>query len=132
MIEWDEAALLRQVDVVVAASARRRQSLWMLFLAPDGAPLPVVVPVDDVPDRPEQLLIDNLFTILGGVLQMDPEASSVVLVLTRPVAADPDSVGAEWAAAIWAAVRGSGVNVRLFCVAAPGRTDVVPSLDAAA
>jgi len=132
MTGWDDAALLRQVDVVVSAQARRRQSLWMLFLAPDGAPLPVVVPVDDVPDRPEQLLIDNLCTILGGVLQMDPEASSVVLVLTRPKVAESDPVGAEWAAAIWAAVRESGVNVRLFCVAAPGRLEVLPALDAAA
>jgi hypothetical protein len=60
-----------------------RRSLWLLFLDEDGRPQPVLVPIDDIPSRPEARLIDGLALIADGLTSSDA-VSSVALLLSRP------------------------------------------------
>lgn len=117
----NDSALLRQLREVVDERSRRRRSLWLFFVADTGELLKVAVPIEDIPARPEPLLIENLFTILRGVLTADAEASSVVLVLTGP-----ESAADEWAGALRTAAGETEIELRLICLATPGGLDPLP------
>ena len=117
----NDMALLRQLREVVDERSRRRRSLWLFFVAGTGELLKVAVPIDDIPARPESQFIDNLFTILRGVLTVESDAGSVVLVLTGS-----DPAANEWAAALRAAAEESDIELRLVCLATPGSLDPLP------
>lgn len=57
-----------------------RSTLWMLLLKDDGLVLPVVVPVDDIPERPTSG-IEGLTEMLHHVV---PPGGSVAFLLSRP------------------------------------------------
>lgn len=65
-----------------------RRSLWMVFLDGNDETLPVIFPMDDLPDAPEPLLIGSLRHILDELLATTP-AVAVSFLLSRP---GPDAV----------------------------------------
>lgn len=60
-----------------------RRSIWLLFLAEDGWLNPLLVPIDDIPDRPVPLFLDNLRYIVRELIGTH-DAASVALLLSRP------------------------------------------------
>ena len=77
------------------------RTLWLTWLGADGRQLPVVVPVEDVPNRPDPALLVGLRDVHDGVLRDQlGGAGHVALALCRPggaaVTADDDA----WAAAL--------------------------------
>lgn len=117
----NDVALLRQLREVVDERSRRRRSLWLFFVAGTGELLKVAVPIDDIPARPEALFVENLFAILRGVLTVESDASSVVLVLTGS-----DPAAKDWAVALRVAASETDIDVRLICLATPGSLDPLP------
>lgn len=59
-----------------------RRSLWMIFLADSGELAPAVVPIDDIPVEPDELLLRNLGNVVSELLS-DGLASAAFL-LSRP------------------------------------------------
>jgi hypothetical protein len=118
-------AILDRVGQLIPPSARQSRSLVLFFLDGDARALPVVVPVDDVPEDPEPAVIGNLCWLLSQVLgdqvpgEQGPDAS-VVIMLTRPGAAEPDSTDLIWRDRLGGAATRQGVRVRLICLATPG------------
>jgi hypothetical protein len=115
-----DVEILGRIGQLIPASARGRRSLVLFFLDGDARTLPVVVPIDDVPEDPEPAVIENLCWILSQVLsEQDPDAS-VVIMLTRPGRAEPDSTDLTWRDRMSGAAVSQGVRVRLVCLATPG------------
>ena len=61
------------------------RSLWLTWLGADGRQLPVVVPVEDLPQRPDAALLVGLGEVHGGVLRDQlGGAGHLALALCRP------------------------------------------------
>jgi hypothetical protein len=58
--------------------------LWLLFLAPDGRPAGPLLGLDDLPDGPWDLPLDDLVTICRDILDGPGGGGSVAMLLTRP------------------------------------------------
>lgn len=71
-----------------------RRSLWLIFLDADGVQLPIIMPIDDVPARPDRTLLDNLGEILRQVRAADRHVAGVAMLLSRP--GDDSATAADW------------------------------------
>lgn len=115
-----DADVLRRVASIVDRPSRRQRSVWLLFLSVDGRQLPVVVPIGDVPARPDPPMIGNLAFVIAGALAGQPPGCSAVVVLTRPGAATPGDTDRYWLATLDGAAREHGAAIRMVCLATPG------------
>lgn len=79
-----------------------RRSLWMIFLAVDGELAPVVVPIDDIPIEPDELLLRNLAEIVGALLT-DNSLDSAALLFSRPGPSSMLENDRDWARALLSA-----------------------------
>ncbi len=91
--------------------------MWLLFLSPDGVQLPVVVPIDDVPERPGPLLVGNLCGVIADVLADAAPGGSAVVTLTRPGNETVDDTDRYWFRTLYRAARERGASLRLLCLA---------------
>lgn len=112
--------VLRRVDLLVDHEARQWRSIWLLFVAVTGVQLPVVVPIDDVPDRPEPHAASSLSWIIAEALQHHVPGGSAIVVLTRPGAGPATDADRAWAATLHRAARERGATLRMLCLATPG------------
>ena len=91
--------------------------MWLLFLSHDGVLLPTVVPIDDVPERPDPSLVGNLCGVLADVLSEAAPRGSAVVALTRPGGDTVDDTDRRWFRALHSAARERGASIRLLCLA---------------
>jgi hypothetical protein len=112
--------ILDRIGQLIQPEARQWRSLVLFFLDGEARTLPVVVPVDDVPEDPEPAVVENLVWILSQVLREQEPGASVVMMLTRPGPPEPDSTDLIWRDRLAKAAAGRGVTVRLLCLATPG------------
>jgi hypothetical protein len=115
-----DADVLRRVDQLIQPDARLRETLWLFFLDRNQQQLPVVVPIDDVPDDPEPELVGNLCCIVSEVLGDSEPEGSVVFVLTRPGPMTPDYADRTWRDRLRDAAAAHGTRIRMMCLATPG------------
>ncbi len=108
--------VLHRVDLLLGEPARQLRSIVLLFLDGEGRQLPVVVPIDDLPERPDPLLIGNLCWTIGEALTQYPGGSAVV-VLTRPAAGQVSDADRCWARNISRSARERGAPIRMLCLA---------------
>jgi hypothetical protein len=111
--------ILARIGQLVLPESREWRSLVLFFLDGDARTLPVVVPIDDVPEDPEPAVIENLCWILSQVLGEQAPGASVVIMLTRPGAAEPEDADVIWRDRLADAAAGRGVRVRLICLGTP-------------
>lgn len=114
-----EDDVLRRVDQLIEPDMRRRQSLWLFFLDRNQQQLPVVVPIDDVPDDPDPELVGNLCFIVSEVLGDSEPQGSVVFVLTRPGPVMPEEPDRTWRDRLRDAAAEHGARIRMMCLATP-------------
>lgn len=69
-----------------------QRRLWLLFLSGDGRPLGPLVTIDDLPDGPFDLPVDDLVSLCRELLDGPGGGGSVAMLLTRP-GRDPWHVG---------------------------------------
>src|SRR3954470_16748876 len=60
-----------------------RRSVWLLFLGSDGRPTPALVPIDDIPQRPVPLFLENLGHIVRELVGWQ-DIASMAMLLSRP------------------------------------------------
>lgn len=83
------------VDLVVALLERPvRRQCWVLFLAPRGVPIQLVVPIADLPYQPDDHVED--FGALVADLVDQVSAADVVLAWERPGTRGLSPVDWEW------------------------------------
>ena len=84
------------------------RQLWLNVLGGDRRPTPVLLQIDEVPVVPEPPLLDGLMAVIEELLQDEPDGSVAVL-LARPGSASMSQDDRDFAQALTAAARCSGV-----------------------
>jgi hypothetical protein len=114
-----DADVLRRVDILVDLEARQERSAWLLFVAATGVQMPVVVPIDGVPEQPDPRTVSSLSWLIAEALRLHVPAGSAVVVLTRPGPTQPADADRAWAKTLYRAARDRGASLRLVCLATP-------------
>ena len=60
------------------------RQLWLLFLDPDGRPSGPLLTVDDLPDGPYDLPVDDLVEVCREILDGPGNGGSVAMLISRP------------------------------------------------
>jgi hypothetical protein len=76
--------VLARVSAIIEPAVRRQRSLWLFFLERDGKQANLVVPIDDVPERPEAPIVANVCYVASESVAQAPRILSVVIALSRP------------------------------------------------
>lgn len=76
--------VLDRVAAIVSPAARRYRTLWLFFLHHDGMQANLVVPIDDIPDRPEPAVVHNVCYVASESITQAASLLSVVITLSRP------------------------------------------------
>ena len=77
------------------SDSRACRSLWVIFLATSGELCPAVMPIDDLPDEPDETMLGNLADIARTLL--DDGLGSVAFLLSRPGPTPMDDSDRRWA-----------------------------------
>lgn len=80
-----------------------QRSLWVIFLDDRKRTLPVIVPIDQLPDKPDPELLDNLASVMTEVMS-NTRAESAALLLSRPGSDQISDSDRCWARALMEAV----------------------------
>jgi hypothetical protein len=108
----DDAVLERIEQLVGSAIVPRR--LWVMFVDGDQRQAPVMMPIDDIPLRPDRT-VDGLGQVLAGIapdLATDTGPGSVIFVLERLGNARVTPDDRAWARALSATCSEVGVGTR--------------------
>lgn len=109
--------LLRYVDRLVDQHSRRHRTLWLLFVSSEGVPLPVVIPIDGVPEWPDPQSVGNICFITADVLAHQAPGGTAVVVLARPGSETVDDTDRHWFRTIHGAARDYGASIRMLALA---------------
>lgn len=112
----DDAALLAFARFLHDGVTPRWRTLWFVMLDGERRPLPVIVPVDHVPDEPDVRMVNELGRAWHGIGQGEPGAS-ILLMLERPGSADASVEDHAWRVALGAAAVEHDLTVAAFFVA---------------
>jgi hypothetical protein len=111
--------VLRRVDLLVDQDARQERRIWLLFLAASGVQLPVVVPIDGVPENPDLTTARSLCWVIAEALRENVPGGHAVVVLIRPGAGQADDADRDWARTLHRAAGDRGACIRMVCLATP-------------
>jgi hypothetical protein len=111
--------VLERVAAIIDPAARRHRALWLFFLERDGTQANLVVPVDDVPERPEAALIGNLCHIASESIAQAPRLQSVVITLSRPGTTRRTDSDRHFLRALQHGASRHATPVRMLCLASP-------------
>jgi hypothetical protein len=79
-----------------------QRSVWHIFFEPDGRMNPLVVPIDDVPEEPDELLLRNLAYAVREAIR-DTDVACLAALLSRPGPAQMSAHDRRWAQELRAA-----------------------------
>jgi hypothetical protein len=111
--------VLRRVDLLIDQNARQERSIWLLFLSATGVQLPVVVPIDGVPEQPDLTTARSLCWVIAEALRENVPGGHAVVVLTRPGAGAVEVTDRDWATTLHRAAGDRGACIRMVCLATP-------------
>lgn len=95
-------------------------ALWFVLLDAEDRTLPVVLPIVDVPVRPDRAVARRLMYVLDGYLRSDAPGGSVVVGLVRAAGGDLGAFEALWVPALREA--SDDVGLHLWAVVAIGES----------
>ena len=73
--------------------------LWLTFFEADGLPVPLVIPIEDLPARPDGEQLDGLALIARQLID-EGQVASVAMLLSRPGPPTKTADDRAWARAI--------------------------------
>lgn len=91
---------------LLAAESFEQRSLWVIFLDQYDRTLPVIFPVDDLPDQPDDRLVHNLAAIVDNILATTTAVATAFL-LSRPGPENMTDFDRRWARSLLATFAGS-------------------------
>ncbi len=99
------------------------RSLWLMFISADGAPVPQLTEITDLPERPTTSDVESMGRFLSHF-----EGSDIRLgvLLTRPGAGIPDHDDHAWVGAAYQACRDAQVRCEVVHVATATAVTPVP------
>jgi hypothetical protein len=99
-----DADLQRHWTILMGPGGFAYPCVWSIWFDDDGASLPLVIPIDDVPEYPDDQLVDNLMLGLRQPLDAG-QATSLAMLLSRPAGARLRPGDRAWARALIAAAQ---------------------------
>jgi hypothetical protein len=111
--------VLRRIDLLIDQDARQERSIWLLFLSANGVQLPIVVPIDGVPDQPDLTTARSLCWVIAEALRENVPGGHAIVVLTRPRPGPEDDADHDWARTLHRAAGDRGASLRMVCLATP-------------
>lgn len=103
-----------------------KRTLWLMFVAPDGATVGRLTQIDLVPARPVQRLLDQLLRTCAEMVEHDlPAGTTVAFLRSRPGRGPVDDEDVAWASGLLSAARTVGVPCEPVHVANDERLVVV-------
>lgn len=76
--------VLARVGAIIDPATRRDRTLWLFFLERDGTQANLVVPIDNIPERPEAPAVANVCYVASESIARAPRILSVIITLSRP------------------------------------------------
>jgi hypothetical protein len=117
-----DSDVIERVRQLVGPATVARQ-LWIMFVDGDGRQAPVILPISDIPLRPEASVIDNLAAVMAGMcadLTTDVGSGSVILTLERIGRDAVLAADRQWAVALREACERAGATLRGVYVSTSG------------
>jgi hypothetical protein len=111
--------VLRRIDLLIDQDARHERSIWLLFVSATGVQLPVLVPIDGVPEYPDPTTARTLCWVIAEALREHIPGGHALVVLTRPWAGPADRADLDWATMLHRAAASRGASLRMVCLATP-------------
>lgn len=111
--------VLNRVAALISPAARRYRTLWLFFFDRDGTQANLIVPIDDIPDRPAASVLANLCYVAAESITVTRPGGTVVITLSRPgtLKLTPDDRHVLRALQHGAAVHAT--PLRMLCLATP-------------
>jgi hypothetical protein len=85
------------------------RSLWLMLVDPEGTPVPRVLEIDDLPQLPDDLLLDRLVEMCEHLVAED--GMRIAFLLSRPGQDGVSPGDRQWGRALVAAARRAGMGV---------------------
>ncbi|HEX3961942.1 MAG TPA: hypothetical protein VHZ03_35825 [Trebonia sp.] len=115
-----DADVLARVDEVIEPAARRERALWLFFFYSDGTQAPVIVPVEDMPELPEEDDTDIPFHMLRHFYGLNEDDDlSFVLTLSRDGTLELTESDRRWLRLLQGGIKEYAAPVRMLCLATP-------------
>jgi hypothetical protein len=112
--------VLARVDEIIEPAARQDRALWLLFFYPDGTQAPVVMPLDDMPEMPDEDDGEVPFHILRHFYGLEGGNDlSFVLVMCRSGSLELTISDRQWLAVLEWGITEYDAPVRMICLATP-------------
>ena len=108
--------VLDRVGSCMAQQSPDSRSLWIMFVDAGGVQLPVVVPLDGIPESPEPAGAHAVCHMIGHVLDDAAPGGSAVIALTRPGTGHVRESDQRWASSLREAAAEEGVSLRTVCL----------------
>jgi hypothetical protein len=111
--------VLGRVAAIIAPSARYDRTLWLFFLGPDGTQAKLVVPIDDIPERPAPSMLGNVCYVATEAIAHSWPGGNVVITLSRPGGLKLTDSDRHILRAFQHGASVHGTPVRMLCLATP-------------
>jgi hypothetical protein len=111
--------VLDRVAAIIDPAARHSRTLWLFFLDTEGSQANLVVPIDDVPERPATGMIGNVCYIASEAIAQSPPGTSVVITLSRPGTIRLTDSDRHFLRALQHGASTHATSVRMLCLATP-------------
>ncbi len=112
-----DADLLDRVGSCIAQQPGTGASLWIMFFDPGGVQLPVLLPIDGVPESPGPGDAPTVCWIIAQALGDAAPGGSAVITLARPGPGRVCESDERWASALREAAVSEGTMLRMVCLA---------------
>ena len=112
-----DADVLDRVGFCIDQPSRTSRSLWIMFIDPGGVQLPVLVPVDGVPERPDPGTARAVCHMIARVLSDAAPGGSAVISLTRPGTGHVRESDRCLSSTLREAAAAQGTTLRMVCLA---------------
>lgn len=112
--------LLQRWRLIMGEGGFGRRSLWLVWFDAQGKQLPMVVPVDDVPQRPDDELLGGLGEVVTEIVRDQAPGGSVAITLSRPGPSVVDGDDRAWGLALLDMASRNAITLRRFHLATTG------------
>jgi hypothetical protein len=111
--------VLDRVAAIIDPAARSHRTLWLFFLDDHGSQANLVVPIDDVPERPAAGMIGNVCYIAAEALAQCRPGSSAVITLSRTGTTRLTESDRYFLRALQHGASTHATSIRMLCLATP-------------
>jgi hypothetical protein len=115
-----DADVLARIDEIIEPAARRERALWLFFFYSDGTQAPVIVPIEDMPELPEEDDTELPFHMLRHFYGLNEDDDlSFVLTLCRDGTLELTESDRRWLCLLQGGIKEHAAPVRMLCLATP-------------